>query len=81
VIALVSHTIENIYFTGFAQGWQESSDKMFLNYNFLFKTRYVFKIGLVNSEMYQTNKNMGNMKDYYASPENSFYSLKEYFDA
>jgi len=35
-----------------------------------FKTRHVCKSGLIDSEMVQTNKNKGNMKDYYASPEN-----------
>jgi hypothetical protein len=32
--------------------------------------RHEFKTELVDSEMFQTNKNMGNMKDYYASPKN-----------
>jgi len=37
---------------------------------FSFKTKHVCKNGLIDSEMVQTNKNKGNMKDYYASPEN-----------
>jgi hypothetical protein len=36
-VVLFSHTIENMYFTGFVYGWQESTKKIFLNYDFYLK--------------------------------------------